>query len=106
MTDVSRLPGAFHQHWDWQLRAACRGAESSLFFHPPNERGEERDEREKMAKRICRRCPVRRACLRHSLETREQFGVWGGLGEEERRAVLGPVRRRRRAGRPMDGSAN
>ncbi|MEU9015601.1 WhiB family transcriptional regulator [Streptomyces sp. NPDC048479] len=93
MTDVSRLPGALHHHWDWQLHAACRGADSSLFFHPPNERGDARAVREEHAKRICVRCPVRSACLRHSLETREKFGVWGGMGEEERRALLGPAHR-------------
>ncbi|MCZ7461815.1 WhiB family transcriptional regulator [Streptomyces sp. WMMC940] len=92
MTDVSRLPGAANHHWDWQLRAACRGADSSLFFHPPNERGDARDEREKKAKRVCGRCPVRRSCLRHALETRERFGVWGGLGERELRTLLGPAR--------------
>ncbi|MFD4717290.1 WhiB family transcriptional regulator [Streptomyces sp. NPDC058423] len=101
MTDVSRLPGAAHHHWDWQLRAACRGADSSLFFHPTNERGEAREERERKAKRVCGRCPVRTACLRHALETRERFGVWGGLGEHELRTLLGPARgeREERLGR-------
>lgn len=94
MTDVSRLPGALNQHWDWQMRASCRDVDSSLFFHPPNERGDARAVREEHAKRVCVPCPVRSACLRHSLETREQFGVWGGLGEEERRALLGPVQPR------------
>ncbi|MFJ6632150.1 WhiB family transcriptional regulator [Streptomyces sp. NPDC091376] len=95
MTDVSLLPGAFHHRWDWQLSAACRGADSSLFFHPPDERGDARTEREERAKRVCFRCPVRQACLRHSLEAREQFGVWGGLGEEERRALIAAARRER-----------
>ncbi|MEV0965618.1 MULTISPECIES: WhiB family transcriptional regulator [unclassified Streptomyces] len=92
MTDVSRLPGTAPHHWEWQLRAACRGTDGSLFFHPANERGKARDEREKKAKRVCGGCPVRRACLRHALETRERFGVWGGLGEQELRALLGPAR--------------
>lgn len=89
MTDASTLPGAFHQHGDWQLHAACRDFDSSLFFHPSNERGDAWAEREKEAKRICGRCPVRSACLRYALDAREQFGVWGGLGEKERRAILG-----------------
>ncbi|MFD7444865.1 WhiB family transcriptional regulator [Streptomyces sp. NPDC059909] len=97
MTDTSRLPGAFHHHWDWQLRAACRGVDSSLFFPPPDERGDARAERERKAKRVCRRCPVRAECLRHALKARERFGVWGGLGEQERLAMLGRARRERHA---------
>ncbi|MEV4918214.1 WhiB family transcriptional regulator [Streptomyces tirandamycinicus] len=97
MTDVSRLPGAAPHHWEWQLRAACRGTDSSLFFHPADERGKARHEREEKAKRVCGGCPVRAACLRHALETRERFGVWGGLGEQELRALAGPAR-----GRPAE----
>ncbi|MET9606814.1 WhiB family transcriptional regulator [Streptomyces sp. NPDC006512] len=89
MTDVHRLPGSAHHHWDWQSRAACRGLGSGPFFHPAGERGEERDERDEAAKRVCAGCPVRAACLDHALRTREPFGVWGGLTEEERRAMLG-----------------
>ncbi|MEJ8645170.1 WhiB family transcriptional regulator [Streptomyces sp. MS1.HAVA.3] len=39
---------------------------------------------------MCAGCPVRRACLDHALRTREPFGVWGGLTEEERHALLVP----------------
>ena len=44
--------------------------------------------REAVAKRICAVCQVRQACLDYALETREGHGVWGGLNETERRAVL------------------
>jgi WhiB family redox-sensing transcriptional regulator len=30
------------------------------------------------AKSLCRRCPVRRACLAGALERGEPWGVWGG----------------------------
>ncbi|MFF4321643.1 WhiB family transcriptional regulator [Streptomyces sp. NPDC001568] len=89
MNDVQQLPGTPHQNWDWQSRAACRELGSAPFFHPAGERGEEREERDEAAKRICGTCPVRAACLEHALQTREPFGVWGGLTEEERRALLG-----------------
>ena len=39
MADFSRLPGPNADLWDWQLSAACRGVDSSLFFHPEGERG-------------------------------------------------------------------
>ena len=80
----------------WQFRAACRGQEAALFFAPAHfERKEEKDAREAQAKRICAGCPVQEECLEYALRIREPHGIWGGLNELERRAVL---RARQRAG--------
>jgi WhiB family redox-sensing transcriptional regulator len=73
----------------WQLKAACRGPESRAFFPPTwPERRDERDARENRAKAICNSCAVRVACLEYALQIREPHGIWGGLTENERRAVL------------------
>jgi WhiB family transcriptional regulator, redox-sensing transcriptional regulator len=73
----------------WRFRAACRGEDSSLFFAPSYfERREEKDERERRAREICGRCEVRIECLEYALKTRESHGVWGGMNEQERRALL------------------
>ena len=40
------------------------------------------------AKSICATCPVRTPCLDFALEIREPHGIWGGLNESERRALL------------------
>ena len=88
MSNISRLPGAFDHHWNWQLAASCRDADTSLFFHPFGERGPAHDDREAEAKRVCEGCPVRLQCLSHALEVREPYGVWGGLSETERAALL------------------
>jgi WhiB family redox-sensing transcriptional regulator len=73
----------------WQLQAACRGPAAALFFPPTsNERREERDERERRAKAICRGCPVMEQCREYALNIREPHGIWGGLNEVERRALL------------------
>ncbi|MFE3461467.1 WhiB family transcriptional regulator [Nocardiopsis aegyptia] len=40
------------------------------------------------AKLICRGCPVRTQCLAEALDSRIEFGVWGGMTERERRALL------------------
>lgn len=73
----------------WQEQAACRGPDSSMFFPPPYaERREEREVRERRAKAVCASCPVRGECLDYALEIREPHGVWGGLTEVERRAML------------------
>ena len=78
-----------HDRIDWQLEAACRGEDAAVFFPPPHfERKEVRVARERIAKSICRTCPVAEACLDYALRTREPHGVWGGLNEFERRHLL------------------
>lgn len=88
MTSVARLQYAGGQEWQWQQLGACRGVEESRFFHPDNERGTERERREAGAKRVCATCPVLELCREHALRVREPYGVWGGLGEGERRHIL------------------
>lgn len=39
------------------------------------------------AKRVCAACPVREECLADALERGEEFGIWGGAGENTRRAL-------------------
>lgn len=76
----------------WQLRAACKGPNVSVFFPPATfERKDEREQRERRAKSICQGCAVRKDCLAFALRTREPHGIWGGLSELERKALLGPV---------------
>ena len=40
------------------------------------------------AKVVCQRCPVIAECLADALDNRTEFGVWGGMTERERRALL------------------
>ncbi len=40
------------------------------------------------AKAVCMGCPVRTECLADALDNRVEFGVWGGMTERERRALL------------------
>ena len=89
MTDISRLPGPQAELWEWQLLGTCRGADSDLFFHPEGERGPRRSSREAAAKAICAVCPVLQHCREAALAAREPYGVWGGLSEHEREALLG-----------------
>jgi WhiB family transcriptional regulator, redox-sensing transcriptional regulator len=73
---------------NWQQQAACRGADTRIFYHPDNERGPSRRRRDMQAKQICRGCAVITECLSRALATREPYGVWGGLSPEERGALL------------------
>lgn len=74
----------------WLRAAACRGRDQSRAFYPPmhHESRDERAQREQLAKTICMGCPVQAACRDYALGIREPFGIWGGLTEYERRALL------------------
>ncbi len=64
----------------WVGRAACRGVDPDRLFV--------RGAAQRAATAICRHCPVQRECLADALDHRVEFGVWGGLTERERRALL------------------
>jgi len=61
---------------------------SELFFAADGERGIAKRARERAAKAVCAACPVREPCLVHALASEERHGVWGGLSERERAALL------------------
>ena len=88
MTDLSRLPGPALDRWEWQADGACTTQDTELFFHPDNERGPSRSGREARAKAVCAACPVLRQCREHALRAREPYGIWGGLAEHEREAII------------------
>ena len=71
---------------EWRQRAACRLMPADMFF-PVGVTGAACEEVE-AAKAVCRACEVAGDCLEFALRTRQEFGVWGGADEEERRAVL------------------
>ena len=71
---------------DWSDRAACLSAEPEQFF-PVGGAAAARWETA-TAKQVCRGCAVIAECRDYALATRQPFGVWGGLDEEERRILL------------------
>src|SRR4051812_35915525 len=87
-----RLRRACGGAWgDWADRAPCSSAEPEQFC-PVGGAAAARWETT-AAKQVCARCAVITECRDYALVTRQPFGVWGGLDEEERRAVLaqGPM---------------
>jgi WhiB family transcriptional regulator, redox-sensing transcriptional regulator len=70
---------------DWRHSAICRDEDPEL-FHPIGTSGPALLQVEQ-AKAVCRRCPVTDECLQFALEAGIDHGVWGGMSEEERRAV-------------------
>ena len=70
---------------DWRHNAACLTEDPELFF-PIGNTGPALLQIEE-AKKVCRRCEVREQCLAWALEAGQDHGVWGGLSEDERRAM-------------------
>jgi WhiB family redox-sensing transcriptional regulator len=75
----------------WRDQAACRNEDPELYF-PIGTSGPALMQTAQ-AKAVCARCPVQEQCLEWALDHGEILGVWGGTGENERRALQ---RRRRR----------
>lgn len=66
--------------WNWRAAARCRTNDAEGLFVT--------GARQREARQFCRTCPVRTECLAHALDQRIEFGVWGGMTERERRALL------------------
>lgn len=65
---------------DWAGAAACKAkAPDELFV---------KGAAQNRAKQLCQSCPVRTECLAEALDNQIEWGVWGGLTERERRALL------------------
>jgi WhiB family redox-sensing transcriptional regulator len=60
--------------------ALCAETDPELFF--PDKGGSAKD-----AKRICNACEHKAECLAWALENNEQFGIYGGASERERRRL-------------------
>jgi WhiB family redox-sensing transcriptional regulator len=65
---------------DWAAQASCRTTDPDTLFV--------QGAAQNRAKAICVGCTVRTECLADALDNRVEFGVWGGMTERERRALL------------------
>lgn len=74
------MPGAGWRDQDWTAFAACREGDPDELFVSGAEQNR--------VKTLCLGCPVRTECLADALDNRVEFGVWGGMTERERRALL------------------
>lgn len=87
MSDAANLVGT------WAEIAACRGLGHVMF---PRERtGRGGSANWGPARKLCAACPATDDCLAHAMATGElDFGMWGGLTPQERRAIAGRSTRR------------
>ncbi len=75
-----RMGGMKEGHWT--ASASCgegRVAPDALFAE---------GQAQKEVRAVCLTCLVRLECLADALDSRADFGVWGGMTERERRALL------------------
>lgn len=64
----------------WQQHAACATSDvdpDAWFEHPDTVAG-------RSAIAVCHGCDVRADCLTHAVDTREEYGIWGGYGQGTR----------------------
>jgi WhiB family redox-sensing transcriptional regulator len=64
----------------WVSKALCRAADPDELFV--------RGAAQRKAAVICRHCPVMLECGADALDNHVEFGVWGGMTERQRRALL------------------
>lgn len=74
----------------WTDLALCAEVGGDLWFPEYGENAAE-------AKRICRMCEVREACLQFAMDTGQLWGVWGGTSERERLVLRRQARNARMA---------
>ena len=65
---------------DWARDGICASSDPDALFVQGKD--------QRFAKTVCRGCPVVAECLADALDNRTEFGVWGGMTERERRALL------------------
>ena len=71
---------AMLQDKNWTTSGACLNlAPDELFVQGAAQRS---------ARAVCMGCKVRLECLSDALDNRVEFGVWGGMTERDRRALL------------------
>jgi WhiB family transcriptional regulator, redox-sensing transcriptional regulator len=77
---MQRITTKLLQPLDWQTKARCTEVDAEIFFP-------ERGGSSKAARAVCAQCEVRLNCLEYALNNKEQFGIWGGTSERERRRI-------------------
>jgi WhiB family redox-sensing transcriptional regulator len=82
---VLQAPDVEYNEGEWRRFAECRSLDPEVFF-PIGANGLATDYID-TAKNICSVCIVKEPCLEYALASNQDCGIWGGLTEDERRAV-------------------
>lgn len=104
MAITMESPRSWDASIEWRRDAACKDLDPNLFF-PIGVTGPAVDQIA-AAKSICNQCPVRGECLDFAITTNQEFGVWGGTTEDERRVLRRQWRARIRRERAAAAAAS
>ena len=74
---------------EWQGRGLCVSEDPDVFFPSHGDPGTQ-------ARQICAACAVRGECLGYAIAA-DEFGIWGGLDQDERRNLRRRKRRKEAA---------
>ena len=77
-----------------EVVANCRNQDPALWFSTSKRR-------KAKAVALCNGCGIKQKCLEYALAHKMQYGVWGGLDEDERRELLKPRKQPRVRARPV-----
>lgn len=80
VTELTRATTAAEDRREWVAKARCRSTDPDELFV--------RGAAQRKAALICRHCPVIAECAADALDNQIEFGVWGGMTERQRRALL------------------
>lgn len=89
---------------EWRADALCATEAKTRLFFPVGVTGAAEVQIQE-AKAVCARCPVREACLEFAISTNQEYGIWGGTSEEERRVLRRQWRAEQRAKRQAAAAA-
>ncbi|MFE3429876.1 WhiB family transcriptional regulator [Streptomyces sp. NPDC059171] len=68
-------------HDTWRDDALCQQTDPKAYYPEAGDSGT-------TAKQTCLNCPVRRACLDYAVDSRQRWGIWGGVGQKELRRLI------------------
>ena len=74
---------------EWHAQGLCVGDDPDVFFPSHGDPGTQ-------ARQICADCAVRDDCLKFAIDA-DEFGIWGGLDQDERRNLRRRQRRKEAA---------
>lgn len=81
LVPVTRTPpGVAADDRAWVSKALCRDTDPDQMFV--------RGAQQRRAAVLCRHCPAMQECGAEALDNQVEFGVWGGMTERQRRALL------------------
>ena len=65
----------------WQLQANCDETNTELFFS-------KLESKVAKAKALCGSCAVAKECLQFAIDTKIEFGIFGGVTADERKVLV------------------